>query len=200
MNGAGQELPEAGLDTGTARPEARPVVPPLAPASQQQEMSSAPDEPAVRVVPLRDRRWRGPAAHGRRRAGRKVRGGVDVARLLLRPVREQLGEARQWAREYLLRLPVAVTSAALDDALLLVNELVSNAIEHGRPPQTLRLAHDDDGCLLVEVDDRSVSGAVARVPDEKGGRGLVLVAGVATAWGQTERADGKTVWAELPLT
>lgn len=34
--------------------------------------------------------------------------------------------------------------------------------------------------------------------DGEGGRGLLLVAALSLAWGVTERAVGKTVWAELP--
>lgn len=38
-----------------------------------------------------------------------------------------------------------------------------------------------------------------REPDAEGGRGLIVVTVLATAWGVTARDVGKTVWAELTL-
>lgn len=80
---------------------------------------------------------------------------------------------------------------------LVVSELVTNAIRHGRPPIRLRLIHDRG--LLCEVSDASSTVPHlrrARVFDE-GGRGLLLVAQLAERWGTRHARHGKTVWAEL---
>lgn len=93
-----------------------------------------------------------------------------------------------------------------EDLLLLVTELVTNAVVHGRPPCRLRVLADSQR-LRVEVSDTAPRLPVLRHPgpDVDHGRGLLLVAGLADEWG-VGRADrraqqrGKVVWAELPAT
>ncbi|MEU6573451.1 SpoIIE family protein phosphatase [Streptomyces sp. NPDC046805] len=82
---------------------------------------------------------------------------------------------------------------------LIVSELVTNAIRHARGPVALRLIHA--GSLICEVSDGSLSAPHlrrARLSDE-GGRGLFLVAQLASRWGTRYSRDGKTIWAEQPL-
>ncbi|AEM83097.1 SpoIIE family protein phosphatase [Streptomyces violaceusniger] len=84
---------------------------------------------------------------------------------------------------------------------LIVSELVTNAIRYGRPPIRLRLIRDR-GRLICEVSDTSNTAPHlrrARVFDE-GGRGLMLVAQLATRWGTRQGADGKTIWVEQDLS
>lgn len=79
---------------------------------------------------------------------------------------------------------------------LIVSELVTNAIRYGRPPMELRLIRH--GVLVCEVSDSSPTQPRlrrARTTDE-GGRGLFLVAQLATRWGCRYSRDGKTIWAE----
>lgn len=83
---------------------------------------------------------------------------------------------------------------------LMVSELVTNAIRHARGPIVLRLIHA--AALLCEVSDGSLSAPHlrrARTSDE-GGRGLFLVAQLASRWGARYDRDGKTIWAEQPLS
>ncbi|WP_089227879.1 SpoIIE family protein phosphatase [Actinacidiphila glaucinigra] len=83
---------------------------------------------------------------------------------------------------------------------LIVSELVTNAIRHARGPIALRLIHAQ--VLLCEVSDGSLSAPHlrrARTSDE-GGRGLFLVAQLASCWGTRYGRDGKTIWAEQPLS
>jgi anti-sigma regulatory factor (Ser/Thr protein kinase) len=88
----------------------------------------------------------------------------------------------------------------VDDAVLVTDELISNANRHGEEPRTCRLALKDDGRrLLIEVDDSSPHQPRIRSPHAGGGRGLVLVDRLATTWGVRNSADHKTVWAELTL-
>ncbi|MFG3230200.1 ATP-binding protein [Streptomyces antibioticus] len=84
-----------------------------------------------------------------------------------------------------------------------VAELAANAVTHGRVPGRdfeLRLLLAGD-TLRVEVSDTRGDRRLRIVtdPEEEGGRGLVIVTVLARVWGVTERAVGKTVWAELEL-
>jgi anti-sigma regulatory factor (Ser/Thr protein kinase) len=85
----------------------------------------------------------------------------------------------------------------LRTAELLVSELVTNAVMHGRGTITLR-AHLDEDRLLVEVIDEG--GGFERTIrnrefDSVGGRGLAIVDAEASRWGIHE---GTThVWFEL---
>ena len=97
-----------------------------------------------------------------------------------------------------------------DNAAAIVAELAANAVLHGRVPGRdfeLVLSLPEFGTVLIEVTDtRSEAvppGFAPQVPgpDEESGRGLLLVAALASAWGVRERtpaAPGKTVWARCP--
>jgi hypothetical protein len=86
----------------------------------------------------------------------------------------------------------------VDDAALVADELVSNALGHATAPRVCRLGLVDQGrCLRIEVDDGSSELPRMRTPDRHGGRGLVLVDRLSSAWGVDHYGRGKTVWAEL---
>jgi histidine kinase-like protein len=88
----------------------------------------------------------------------------------------------------------------VDDAVLVADELVCNAQRHGRSPRVCRLAFTGQGQRVrIEVDDTSPDLVRQRTPDRYGGRGLVLVDQLASAWGVQRYPDHKTVWAELAL-
>ena len=91
--------------------------------------------------------------------------------------------------------------AVLDDALLVVSELVTNAVVHGRSAAELRLVPARD-TLRVEVADDGPAPPDPRLAsaDDEHGRGLFLIDLLSTAWG-TEAAPGggKVVWADLRL-
>jgi anti-sigma regulatory factor (Ser/Thr protein kinase) len=87
-----------------------------------------------------------------------------------------------------------------ETALLLVSELVTNAIRHGTPPVRLSLRLERDR-LRVEVTDSSpaLPELSRSSPDQLGGRGLQIVQLLAARWGASAspRRLGKTVWFEL---
>jgi two-component sensor histidine kinase len=86
----------------------------------------------------------------------------------------------------------------LDAVALCVSELVTNALDHAAPPYELRIDRSRRR-LRVEVADASERQPVLRqiTPTAVRGRGMFLVAAVATTWGVQPTNDGKTVWAEF---
>ena len=93
---------------------------------------------------------------------------------------------------------VEADSRVIETAELLTTELVTNAVVHvGSKSQLfLRVTRGTVRVEVTDPDDRLPSMAAPNV-DDVGGRGLVIVNGLASAWG-VERTDiGKTVWFEL---
>jgi anti-sigma regulatory factor (Ser/Thr protein kinase) len=92
--------------------------------------------------------------------------------------------------------------AGLGPALLVVSELVTNAVLHGAEPIHVYVTNEAD-LLRIEVSDGD--GRVEQVAlqagaaDRPGGRGLTIVNSLATAWGTALHPNGKTVWAEIGL-
>lgn len=86
-------------------------------------------------------------------------------------------------------------------ARLVVNELVTNALVHGRPPVSLMLRRTSS-MLYVEVFDASGHRPHRRVAtaEDEGGRGLHLVAELSERWGVRPAGDGgKAVWVAIAL-
>ena len=85
----------------------------------------------------------------------------------------------------------------VDDVLLVVSELVTNATTHGRGQISLvlRVSHDE---VFVTVQDHGQnlgSSPLAAEPFEEHGRGLIIVAQIASSWGVHGLGDaGKLVW------
>src|SRR5687768_3904936 len=94
-----------------------------------------------------------------------------------------------------------VDTSVCDEAVLLVSELVTNAVMHARTALTLRL-RAEAGQLRVEVDDHDERLPVLSESNHESerGRGLHLLESVASRWGVTPRAGGKTVWFEVDLS
>jgi anti-sigma regulatory factor (Ser/Thr protein kinase) len=102
----------------------------------------------------------------------------------------------------------AAGDASLDTALLVVTELVTNAVRHSGSRVTLAVTLEE-GRLLLEVTDEAPGRPTLRDPgwESTGGRGLLLVQAVSTRWGvrpadsgaehQATAGAGKVVWAEL---
>ncbi|MGW7067622.1 ATP-binding protein [Streptomyces sp. NPDC054855] len=93
-----------------------------------------------------------------------------------------------------------------DAAVLLLSELMTNAVRHGRVPVGREVEARcvlGGGVLRVEVADASDALPCPRAagPDDESGRGLALVELLADDWGARPRpyGIGKTVWFELAL-
>ncbi|MDF3301492.1 PAS domain S-box protein [Streptomyces tropicalis] len=87
-----------------------------------------------------------------------------------------------------------------DDALLLLSETLTNAVQHAEGPIGLRLCRTATD-LTVEVSDRSPHLPQPRLAaeDEESGRGLLLVRTLADSWGVRPTDEGKTTWFTLKM-
>ncbi|MFI7239741.1 ATP-binding protein [Streptomyces cyaneofuscatus] len=113
-----------------------------------------------------------------------------------------VSQARQAARAFADRLVPTPCPDVADTLVLVVSELVTNALRHGGGTFTLRLnAHPDT--VEVAVDDTSPRWPRMRTPDvtgSGGGFGWPMVNRLARTTGVTRRAaGGKTVTAVLSL-
>ena len=103
--------------------------------------------------------------------------------------------ARRW-------LAAALTERGLDSAsdaaASLVSELATNCVIHARTPFTVDVAQQGD-VVRVSVSDTSPVQARMRSygVDSTTGRGLRLVASLASTWGVEGDRSGKTVWFEV---
>jgi anti-sigma regulatory factor (Ser/Thr protein kinase) len=94
-------------------------------------------------------------------------------------------------------LASALSTQEMDDAELLVTELVTNAVVHGRGKIILRADLSDERLLIEVIDEGHGFEREVRYHDfdRVGGRGLGIVDTVASRWGIHE---GTThVWFEL---
>ncbi|MBV6698578.1 ATP-binding protein [Kitasatospora aureofaciens] len=127
----------------------------------------------------------------------------------------EVGRARRWVRSRLLNHGVDPDAPMAETVVLVVSELVTNAVVHTGCPAVLRLclpvdeasagsasAGSAQACpLRVEVADAS---QVAPAPrhagadaDATNGRGLELVELLCDRWGWYPDGSGKRVWCEI---
>lgn len=107
--------------------------------------------------------------------------------------------ARRFVGGALLNAPVDVDT---DTAVLLANELVTNAIRHTGTDQFLvSVVCSAEGVHVAVADDEPAGPVVTfPKPDDPGGRGMAMVAGLAEKWG-VYRGSGTTqkwIWFRLP--
>jgi anti-sigma regulatory factor (Ser/Thr protein kinase) len=114
---------------------------------------------------------------------------------------EAVGSARQLARTALAGW--GASGDEMDAAVLVVSELVTNAVEHAEPPLVLHLhrQHADHRVWVGVTDGGPAAQAGAWssscAPDEHG-RGLNLVEALAQAHGMRRHEGGTTHWARIP--
>ena len=82
--------------------------------------------------------------------------------------------------------------AARDNAMLLLSEIVSNAVRHAHGETILITVAAMDHHLRAEVHDESASLPIPRPSDETGGLGLKLIDQLSDQWGSTStKATGR---------
>lgn len=123
----------------------------------------------------------------------------QVTRCQLPAEVDSIGRARSLVRAAAGWLPPRV----LDDAELLVSELVTNAVQHGGPQIRLELTAGRSS-LAVGVYDSGLGlptmGAAHVSPNVPSGRGLRLVDLLAASWGvDREEEGGKVVWFRIAV-
>jgi serine/threonine-protein kinase RsbW len=109
---------------------------------------------------------------------------------------DQIREARTFLAAVLNGHP------AVDDAVMCLSELASNAILHSRSgrPGGHFTVHTEicRGRLRVEIGDDGGAWTQSTDPEEQHGRGLLIVGQLALAWGRGgDHETGWTVWFEL---
>jgi anti-sigma regulatory factor (Ser/Thr protein kinase) len=97
-----------------------------------------------------------------------------------------------------------VTDDVRQDVMLVISELVSNAVRHAAalPGDKVAVACAfNEDCLHIEITD---GGSLTRPSPEVatvfalGGRGLDIVRMVSSEWGVSQAGDTVTVWADVP--
>lgn len=104
-------------------------------------------------------------------------------------------QARQAVQQWSADLGLG---ALADDLLLIVSELVTNAVRYGAPPVRVSVTVDDRSVTVGVVDAaRSLPQLRLAHDDAESGRGLLLLSLLSTEHGVRPQAPGKVVWASL---
>ncbi|HVE94543.1 MAG TPA: response regulator [Acidimicrobiales bacterium] len=121
----------------------------------------------------------------------------DVATVDLSQDPASVGQARRFTRERLERWGAG---ALVESSVLVVSELVTNAITHaGSVCRVVLRRNTSTGSVRIEVTDFGAGSPEPQPPSpiRPNGRGLLIVSSLATAWGIDPSTNGKIVWAEI---
>jgi anti-sigma regulatory factor (Ser/Thr protein kinase) len=132
------------------------------------------------------------------RAAGRPPGSVGAWLLVHRP--EAAAEARRITRRVLARWKV--TEDAADAIVLAVSELVTNAVEHARPPLNLELSRDPSTRRVhIEVSDGGPAAAdgnwAASCARGERGRGLEIIDRLTTGHGDRREPGHAIHWADV---
>jgi anti-sigma regulatory factor (Ser/Thr protein kinase) len=107
-------------------------------------------------------------------------------------------EARAWVTRVIRSAGVPVD---VDEAAVVVSELVANAVLHGPEGRRVLVAYclSPGGARLVVADGGGAAAPWVRCPGpvEEGGRGLQVVAAFTVAWGHFRLGPARVVWCDL---
>ena len=106
---------------------------------------------------------------------------------------ESVRAARQLVDEH----ATGLTLQRRHDATVLVSELVTNALCHGRGEISLRIAHEPTALLIEVADEGDGKVEVSPTPGPFGGWGLRVIDELANSWGS--QAGSTRVWVRLEL-
>ncbi|WAP57692.1 ATP-binding protein [Streptomyces sp. S465] len=142
---------------------------------------------------------------------------VLQAQMEVRPDPAEVSRARRWARSRLAGSGIGADEPLAETLILLISELVTNAVVHTGCPAVLRMLFPAQsaggsgasgpfggrssglGTVRVEVADASDRAPRQRCAGEGDthGRGLELVDGLADRWGWQPEGAGKRIWCEI---
>jgi anti-sigma regulatory factor (Ser/Thr protein kinase) len=119
-----------------------------------------------------------------------VNGGFDAAATARYTVTDGLG--------------ADVAQRTIEDVLLVISELVTNAVRHAGADtegETIEVTVKNTGqAIRIEVVDFAPAAEPQlRRDNDPGGMGLVVVSGLCPQWGTEQEEGRKTVWAEYPV-
>lgn len=112
--------------------------------------------------------------------------------------------AREWAQRRAEDLGYDPDSTRIFHLVMLVSELVTNALVHASGAVMITLARERGSALRLEVHDHSPKDgrephvefhSALEAATHTHGRGLLLVQEMSSAWGASSHATGHLVWA-----
>lgn len=120
----------------------------------------------------------------------------DHTMVVLAREASSVATAREWMMAFVRGL---VPKAQADDAVLVVSELVTNALRHGLGEVVARTSIDHDGSINIAITDsgEDVPTLLPADPARIGGLGLRIIDELAASWGVAPFPGGKTVWATV---
>ena len=139
----------------------------------------------------------------------RVSGGADLAVAVVRDqgIRvkdfklsedQEIAVVRQEIRQLLVEWELV---ALTDDIVLVVSEMLANALHHADGSVAAMRIHLRPDAVVIEVSDQGA--AVPRLGqpafDDDRGRGMFLIDRLADRWGFRRIEDGKVVWCEMAI-
>ena len=90
-------------------------------------------------------------------------------------------------------------SSRVDDLVLAVSELASNAVQHGDGPTSLVIITSAAG-VVIEIGDNAPTRSPSVLPlrpNSWSGRGMAIVDVISDSWGVLALHETKVVWCEF---
>ncbi|MFD0884747.1 ATP-binding protein [Streptosporangium algeriense] len=130
--------------------------------------------------------------------------GIKLGAIILPGLERSAGIARQYVTALLAR--AGYTAVHMQDVVLLVSEVVTNAVVHTASSDpggkvTIKVALDGNRVYVEVTDDGSNEVPMPRAPDDlgTGGRGLWLVEALSDSWGARMEQGSTSVWMYVSL-